>query len=143
MTEGEREAHLIAHGGNAGAYFNREDGGIRIDAAEDMAGDHGRTPLAMYFHESGHAIDWLNGRGSRQYSASYDGGCSTAGWSYLSAYEHYWDDPDRLPFEAFAHFYSGVAVDGASLGLLERYLPRSKAIFDDMLSAMKEAVSDD
>lgn len=47
--------------------------------------------------------------------------------------EDYWNNTDNIPIEVFAHFFSAFTANKESFGVLTRYLPHAKAMFDDMV----------
>lgn len=48
----------------------------------------------------------------------------------------YWNNPDNLPVEAFAEMFSARMANEASARVLRRWLPRSSAVFDGIISTM-------
>lgn len=53
-----------------GAWFNPENMRVEMRVAEAIGGDSSHKPYQIVFHEFGHMIDWLAGRGSGYASAS-------------------------------------------------------------------------
>lgn len=55
------------------------------------------------------------------------------GWKHDKSY---WKDPDNLPIEAFAEFFSASMASPKSLAVLKKYLPQSSAVFEDMMKEL-------
>lgn len=64
------------------------------------------------------------------------GGKVNGGWGHGKSY---WDNGNRaLAKEAFAEFYSAQISNPESLAILKQYLPKSAAVFEDIIEAIEK-----
>lgn len=97
-----------------------------------------QVPKARAYKSIEQELRTLNNNQRADLSDIFEGATNCAvraGWGHG---KKYWKDYENLPVEAFAEFFSAELMNPESLAQLEKWLPESKAVFDDILASLEK-----